>query len=44
MGDKGKKEQKKEKKVNLPVKEERTVATVLNPLAPNKGGKTPPKR
>lgn len=44
MGDKGKKNQKKKKKVQLPVKEEPTVATVLNPAAPSKGSKTPPRK
>jgi len=34
MGDKGKKEQKKKKKVKSPVSEEVTVSTVLNPQTP----------
>ncbi len=44
MGDKGKKDQKKKKKVKSPVKEETTVSTVLNPTDANKGSKTPPKK
>ncbi len=43
MGDKGKKEQKKKKKVKLPVSKEVTISTVLNPLTvPNKTN--PPKK
>lgn len=44
MGDKGKKNQKKKKKVQLPVKEDATVSTVLNPVTVPHKGKTPPKR
>jgi hypothetical protein len=37
MGDKGKKNQKRKKQVKLPVKEETTVSTLLNPVTtPNK--------
>lgn len=44
MGDKGKKEKKKKKQVKLPVKEETTVSTLLNPATvPNKTN-TPSKK